>query len=91
MNEVIRAVLNYFFYTKRFCTHQKHKTQPRKSTKRYKQTKFKNTFKKHLRGKNLLICFFAFLCFLCTRRKENKKKKIEKREKSPQRNVLKEN
>ena len=25
MNEVSRAVLNYFFYTKRFCTHQKHK------------------------------------------------------------------
>ena len=83
MNEVIRAVLNYFFYTKRFCTHQKHKT--------LQANKNKNAFKKHLREKNLLICFFAFLCFLCMWRKENKKKKIEKREKSPQSNVLKEN
>ena len=54
------------------------------------QNTTRNAFKKHLRGKKLLIRLFAFLCFFCARRKENRKKKIEKREKSPQGNVLKE-
>ena len=49
VNEVIRAVLNsLFIFTKRFCTHQKHKstnTQPSKSTKRYKRTKLRNALK----------------------------------------------
>ena len=88
VNEVIRAVLNsLYFFTKRFRTHQKHKsinTQSSKSTKRYKRTKIQNALKKHLRGRKSLICLFAFLCFLCARRKENRKKKIEKTEKSPQ-------
>ena len=85
--EVIRAVLNSFFFTERFHTHQKHKsikTQPSKSTKSYKQTKIKNALKKDLRGKKSLICLFAFLWFLCAGREENRKKKIENREKSPQ-------
>ena len=64
--------------------HRSTKTQSSKSTKCYKQTKIKNTLKKHLRGKKLLILLFAFLCFSCTRRKKNRKKKIEKTEQSPQ-------
>ena len=69
MNEVIREVLNFlflFFFTKRFCTHQKSqkaqktpkntkKTQKRnqaKSTKNAnKRTKIKSALKKHLSGK----------------------------------------
>ena len=74
VNEVIRAVLNsLYFFTKRFGTHQKHKsinTQPSKSTKRCKRTKIKNALKKHLRRRKSLICLFAFLCFLCARRKQ---------------------
>ena len=92
VNEVIRAVLNsLYFFTKRFRTHQKHKsinTQSSKSTKRYKRTKIQNALKKHLRGRKSLICLFAFLCFLCARRKENRKKKIEKTEKSHNVDVL---
>ena len=46
--------------------HQKHrstKTQPSKSTNRYKQYKIKNALKKHLRGEKLLIRLFAFVLF----------------------------
>ena len=64
--------------------HRSTKTQSSKSTKCYKQTKIKNTLKKHLRGKKLLILLFAFLCFSCARRKKNRKKKIQKTEQSPQ-------
>ena len=68
INEVIRAVLNsFFFFTKRFCTHQKHqKRQEHKKHKKHqktqkynrakaqnanKGTKIKNALKKHLSGK----------------------------------------
>ena len=68
-----------YFFTKRFCKHQKQqkhqKHKDAQSTKCYKQTKIKNVFKKHLRGKKSLICLFAFLGFLCAQRKENKKKR----------------
>ena len=46
--------------------HQKHrstKTQPSKSTNRYKRIKIKNALKKHLRGEKLLIRLFAFVLF----------------------------
>ena len=57
INEVIRKVLNslFFFFTKRFPTHQKApkrtKTQQQKTKNANKRTKFKNGLKKHLRGK----------------------------------------
>ena len=42
INEVIRAVLNFYFFTKRFRTHQKHQKAPKapktpKSTKKHKK------------------------------------------------------
>ena len=64
--------------------HKSTKTQSSKISKCYKRTKIKNTLKKHLRGKKLLIRIFAFLCFSCARRKKNRKKKIEKAKQSPQ-------
>ena len=53
----------YYFFTKRFYTHQKAskaqnltKQKPKNANKR---TKIKNTLKKHLSRKNLLIPLFA--------------------------------
>ena len=61
VNEVIRAVLNFFFFTKRFHTHKKHKTdiseQKQKRQRLY-------AHKKHRRDKKSLIRLFAFLGFL---------------------------
>ena len=54
INEVIRAILNFFI--EKFYKHKKHKNA-------YKQTKKKNALKNHLRGKKSLICSFALLCF----------------------------
>ena len=59
INEVIRSVLNYFFFflQKDFTSTKKHKTA-------YSEQKNKrNTYKKHLRGKMLLIRLFAFCSF----------------------------
>ena len=53
INEVIRAILNFFIQ-------EFHK---QKAQNAYKQTKIKNALKKHLRGKQSLIHLFAFLCF----------------------------
>ena len=65
INEVIRAALNsLLFFTKRFCTHEKHQKH-RKTPKRQKaqehnqakaqiakkRTKIKNALKKHLSEK----------------------------------------
>ena len=93
LNEVIKAVLNYlFFYTKRFCTHQKHqkhqstKAQPSKSTKRSKRTKIKNELKLILEEKRYLFASLRFRAFFM--RAKKRKQKIEKREKSPQGNAL---
>ena len=69
VNEVIREVLNSFFFYKKILHAPKApkalkstKTQPSKSRKCYKRTKIKNTLKKHLTGKKSLIRLFAFLC-----------------------------
>ena len=75
VNEVIRAVLNFFitFFTKIFHTHKK-------AQNAYKPTKIKKAvfygLKKHLREKSCLFTYFNFcaffslflvvsLCFLC--------------------------
>ena len=81
LNAVIRAILNplfHFFFTKRFCTHQKHQKHKDATKQRHKTlqaNKNKKGAQKHLRGKKPLICSFAFLCFFCARRKENRKKR----------------
>ena len=66
VNEVIRAVLNSFFFLRKDFALTKStkrtKTQPSKRTKRYKRTKTKNALKKNPRGKKSLIRLFAFLC-----------------------------
>ena len=54
-NDCKFSILNFFF-TKRFYTHQKHKTA-------YSKQKIKNTYKKHLRAKNLLVRLLAFCAF----------------------------
>ena len=62
VNEVIRAVLNSFFFTKRFRAHkrkQKHVTSQNQLTKRIKTSK-----------RMKIVCFV----FLYARRKENRKK-----------------
>ena len=93
INDVIRAILNFFFI-KRFCTHKTHqkhqkhqkhkstKTRPSKSTKRYKRTKIKNAHKKDLRRKSHLFAYLHFCVFCAREEKKMEKKKIEKREKS---------
>ena len=53
INEVIRAILNFFI--QKLHNHKK-------AQNAYKQIKIKNAPKKHLRGKQSLICLFAFLC-----------------------------
>ena len=40
VNEVIRAILNSFFFSKRFCTHKKHKKQ-KKAQKAQKRNQAK--------------------------------------------------
>ena len=64
--EVIRTVILtfYFFFTKRFHMHKKHKKQKTP----YLQTKIKKgsifmCLKNIWKGKKLLICLFAFFCF----------------------------
>ena len=87
VNEVIRPVLNsLFFFTKRFCTHQKHKKHQKhqkyqkhkdatkQKLKSYKRTNIKYALKKNIRRKKSLIRLVAFLCFLCTRSKKQQKK-----------------
>ena len=54
INEVIRAILNFFIQN--FHTYKK-------AQNAYKRTKIKNAPKKHLRGKQSLIRLFSFLCF----------------------------
>ena len=86
-NEVIKAVLNflfiYLFFLQKDFAHTKStkstKTQPSKSTKRYRKTKIKNALKKHLRGKVAYSLICVFVLFV-----RAKKKKIEKRRNSPQ-------
>ena len=84
VNEIIRAVLNSFFYKKILHAPkaQKHKDATKQKHKTLQAKKKKNALKKHLRGKKSLIRLFAFLvfCAFCAR----EEKKIEKREKSPQ-------
>ena len=56
--EVIRPILKFsffFFYKKILHTP--------KAQKRLKRTKIKNEYKKHLKGKKLLIHLFAFCAF----------------------------
>ena len=83
MNEVIRAVLNLFFFlhfTKRFCMHQKHqkhqkhkstKTQPTKSTKCFMRTKIKNVPKNIYGEKSHLFAYLHF-CAFCARKEKRK-------------------
>ena len=72
VNEVIRAVLNFILFIKRFHTH----THTHAHTHTHTHTKHKNVHKrskikkaafyahkKHLRGKKSPIRLFAFLCF----------------------------
>ena len=54
--EVIRSVLKFFFFTKRFL-------HTPKAQNRLQRTKINNAYKKHLRGKKLLIHLFAFCAF----------------------------
>ena len=62
INEVIWPVLNFFFFLQRdFASTKRYKTA-------YSKQKLKNVYKKHPRGKKLLIhlftfCAFALLCF----------------------------
>ena len=69
INEGIRSVLNFliFFLQKDFTSTKKHKTAYSEQKK-----KKKNTYKKHLGGKKLLIrlfafCVFTWLCFFAFR------------------------
>ena len=73
INEVIRAVLNFFFFlrkdfarTKKHQKAQKHKKHKNATKQKHKnankRTKIKNALKKHLRGKKSLIRLFEFLC-----------------------------
>ena len=64
VNEVIRAVLDFYLFiycSKRFYTHKKHKTHM--SEQKQKRQRF-YALKKHLRERKSLIRLFAFLCFL---------------------------
>ena len=81
VNEIIRAVLNSFFYKKILHAPkaQKHKDATKQKHNTLQANKNKNTLKKHLRGKRSLIRVFGF-CAFCAR----EEKKIEKREKSPE-------
>ena len=69
----MRVSGQFYFFTKRFHTHKKHKNA-------YKRTKTKkavlNALKKHLRGRKLLVRLFAFLCFLCAFCVQNKEGSI---------------
>ena len=71
INEIIRTVLNsFFFFTKWFCTHQKHlkalkntKTKPSKGTKCILANNNKICASKTSKGKKVtysLICVFVF-------------------------------
>ena len=58
---LLGSVLNFFFLQKDFTSTKKHKTA-------YSEQKQKNTYKKHLLGKKLLVhlfpfCAFTWLCF----------------------------
>ena len=83
INKVIRAVLNFFFFfTKRFCTHQKHKKHQKalkapnalKGTKtlrqKHKNAKWANEWLFSLYmilGAFCCCCLFVnVLCFLCS-------------------------
>ena len=79
VNEVIRAVLNSFFFYKKILQAPKSpkapKAQRRNQAKAKNATSEQKSLKNILRGKKSLIRSFAFLCFLCARRKENRKKR----------------
>ena len=79
INEVIRAVLNFLlFFTKIFRTHQKapKSTKSTKSTKTQrnknanKQTKIKNTLKKHIRGGSNLFAYLRFCVFVQAKKRK---------------------
>ena len=52
VNEAIRAILNLFFFTRKFYTHKKHKTHI--SEQKQKRQHF-YAHKKHLRGRKSLV------------------------------------
>ena len=65
INELIRSVLNFLFFLQRGITStEKHKIA-------YSEQKQKNVYKKHLRGKKLLLRLFVFYAFTFNRK--NKK------------------
>ena len=76
----LRQFSTFFFWTKRFRTHQKaqkgqkapkaQNTTKKKHKNAKKRTKIKNVLKKHLRRKKSFIHLFAFLCL------RNKKKRV---------------
>ena len=91
INEVIRAVLNFFFFLRKdfVCTKstkstkkdKKHKnTTKQKHKMQISEQKFKMCLKTSKRKKVIcVICIirlFAFLCFLCTQRKKIENKKL---------------
>ena len=58
----MRVSGQFYFFTRRFNTHEKLKNA-RKRTKTKKAVL--NALQKHLRGRRLLVRMYAFLCFLC--------------------------
>ena len=58
INEVIKTVLNFFFFLQKdFTSSKKHKTA-------YSELKLKNAYKKHLKRKKLLIRLLRFVLLL---------------------------
>ena len=60
VNEVIRAILNFFFFTQRFYTHKKHKTHI--SEQKEKRQRF-YALKKHLRRRKSIVRLYTFCAF----------------------------
>ena len=67
------AVLNYLYFLYKKIAPKAPKTQPSKSTKRYKRAKIKNALKKHQGKKRYLFAYLHF-CDFCAR----EEKRIEK-------------
>ena len=63
VNEAIRAILNFFFFKKRFYMHKKHKMHISKDTifMSIKTSKGKKVAYSLI----CVLCFLCFLCFLC--------------------------
>ena len=73
INEVIRAVLTFFFLQKDFTLTKKHKKHKNATKQKHKnankRTKIKNVLKKYLRGKSHLLAYLRF----CACEEKNRK------------------